>query len=176
MLAGDYLSYKGDWATNTAYNVNDCVTWTDGHLYEVIKTHTSSSTIDPSNTEYYKAMTESKLKSTRINSVSKNNTAALTNIINAIYANKETGRAMSVFCSQLDGTNMYMTPYCPTTGRNSCALVGIRRNSSTYAFELCYLLISTLSGQAACKYTIFNAETMAFIKSGDYSGSVIIYE
>ena len=60
MLAGDYLSYKGDWATNTAYNVNDCVTWTDGHLYEVIKAHTSSSTIDPSNTEYYKAMTASK--------------------------------------------------------------------------------------------------------------------
>ena len=60
MLAGDYLSYKGDWATNTAYNVNDCVTWTDGHLYEVIKAHTSSATLDPSNTEYYKAMTASK--------------------------------------------------------------------------------------------------------------------
>ena len=60
MLAGDYLTYKGDWVTNTAYNVNDCVTWTDGHLYEVIKAHTSSSTIDPSNTEYYKAMTASK--------------------------------------------------------------------------------------------------------------------
>ena len=61
MLAGDYLSYKGDWATNTAYNINDCVTWTDGHLYEVIKAHTSSSTIDPSNTEYYKAMTSTRL-------------------------------------------------------------------------------------------------------------------
>lgn len=60
MLAGDYLSYKGDWVTNTAYNVNECVTWTDGHLYEVIKAHTSSSTINPSNTEYYKAMTASK--------------------------------------------------------------------------------------------------------------------
>lgn len=63
MLAGDYLSYKGDWATNTEYNVNDVVTWADdGHLYEVIKAHTSSSTIDPSNTEYYKAMTATKLK------------------------------------------------------------------------------------------------------------------
>lgn len=59
MLAGDYLSYKGDWVTNTAYNVNECVTWTDGHLYQVIKAHTSSDTLAPSNTEYYKAMTSS---------------------------------------------------------------------------------------------------------------------
>lgn len=58
--AGDYLSYKGDWAIYTAYNVNDCVTWTDGHLYEVIKAHTSSDTLAPSNTEYYKAMTASE--------------------------------------------------------------------------------------------------------------------
>lgn len=59
--AGDYLTYKGDWVTNTAYNVNDVVTWkTNGRLYEVIKAHTSSSTIDPSNTEYYKAMTKKK--------------------------------------------------------------------------------------------------------------------
>lgn len=58
---GDYLSYKGDWLTNTAYNVNDAVTWkTNGRLYEVIKAHTSSSTIDPSNTEYYKAMMKKK--------------------------------------------------------------------------------------------------------------------
>ena len=59
--AGDYLSYKGDWVTNTAYNVNECVTWTDGHLYQVIKEHTSSDTIAPSNTEYYKAMTARKV-------------------------------------------------------------------------------------------------------------------
>lgn len=59
---GDYLTYKGDWVTNTAYNVNDVVTWkTNGHLYKVIKAHTSSSTIDPSNAEYYKAMTSKKV-------------------------------------------------------------------------------------------------------------------
>lgn len=56
---GQFLKYKGDWVTTTAYNVNDCVTWTDGHLYEVIKAHTSSDTFAPSNTEYYKAMTAS---------------------------------------------------------------------------------------------------------------------
>lgn len=64
---GDYLTYKGDWATNTEYNVNECVTWTDGHLYQVIKAHTSSSTMDPSNSEYYKAMTASKYYSKSYN-------------------------------------------------------------------------------------------------------------
>lgn len=55
------LNYAGDWVTGNEYHENDVVTWsTDGHLYEVIKAHTSSSTIDPSNTEYYKAMTASK--------------------------------------------------------------------------------------------------------------------
>ena len=55
------LNYMGDWASGNEYKENDVVTWgTDGHLYEVIKAHTSSSTIDPSNTEYYKAMTARK--------------------------------------------------------------------------------------------------------------------
>ena len=55
------LNYTGDWVTDNEYHENDVVTWThDGHLYEVIKAHTSSSTINPSNTEYYKAMTARK--------------------------------------------------------------------------------------------------------------------
>lgn len=54
------LNYTGDWVTGNEYHENDVVTWTDGNLYEVIKAHTSSSTIDPSNSKYYKAMTESK--------------------------------------------------------------------------------------------------------------------
>ena len=55
------LNYTGDWASGNEYHENDVVTWsTDGHLYEVIKAHTSSSTIDPRNTEYYKAMTTTK--------------------------------------------------------------------------------------------------------------------
>lgn len=168
------LNYTGDWATGNEYHEHDVVTWSDGNLYEVIKAHTSSATIDPSKTEYYKAMTEDKLKTTNIGTVNKTKTAELTKIINAIYDNIETGRAMNVFVSQFDGINMYMTPYFPSVNKNNCALVGMRLNSSTYAFELCYLLISTLSGQAACKYAIFNAETMAFIKSGDYSGTVSI--
>ena len=55
------LNYTGDWASGNEYHENDVVTWADGHLYEVIKAHTSSSTIDPSNTEYYKAMTSTRL-------------------------------------------------------------------------------------------------------------------
>ena len=55
------LNYTGDWVTDNEYHENDVVTWAnDGHLYEVIKAHTSSSTIDPSNAEYYKAMTSRK--------------------------------------------------------------------------------------------------------------------
>lgn len=58
---GSGLNYKGDWASGNEYHENDVVTWAqDEHLYEVIKAHTSSSTIDPSNTEYYKAMTARK--------------------------------------------------------------------------------------------------------------------
>lgn len=52
------LNYTGDWATDNEYHENDLVTWTDGQLYEVIKAHTSSASIKPGNTEYYKAMTE----------------------------------------------------------------------------------------------------------------------
>lgn len=60
------LNYRGDWASGNEYHENDVVTWgTDGHLYEVIKAHTSSSTINPSNTEYYKAMTATRAKHTQ---------------------------------------------------------------------------------------------------------------
>ena len=56
------LNYKGDWVTGDEYHENDVVTWAnDGHLYEVIKAHTSSNTLKPGNTEYYKAMTAHKL-------------------------------------------------------------------------------------------------------------------
>ena len=55
------LNYMGDWVTGNEYKENDVVTWrTDGHLYEVIKAHTSSATFDPDNPEYYKAMTSKK--------------------------------------------------------------------------------------------------------------------
>ena len=62
------LNYTGDWVTGNEYHENDVVTWKqDGHLYEVIKAHTSSETFDPSNTEYYKAMTASKGKKATYN-------------------------------------------------------------------------------------------------------------
>ena len=55
------LNYTGEWVTGNEYHENDVVTWANGHLYEVIKAHTSSSTINPSNTEYYKAMTSTRV-------------------------------------------------------------------------------------------------------------------
>lgn len=58
------LNYMGDWVTGNEYHENDVVTWTnDGHLYEVIKAHTSSATLDPDNPEYYKVMTTRKYAS-----------------------------------------------------------------------------------------------------------------
>ena len=54
------LNYAGDWVSDNEYHVNDVVTWAhNGHLYEVIKAHTSSASLDPDNPEYYKAMTSS---------------------------------------------------------------------------------------------------------------------
>ena len=87
MLAGDYLTYKGDWVTNTAYNVNDCVTWADGHLYEVIKSHTSSATLSPNNPEYYKAMTATKYYS-KTYALSSQKAAAVNDVKNAIGTNR----------------------------------------------------------------------------------------
>lgn len=64
------LNYTGDWATNNEYHENDIVTWTNGHLYEVIKAHTSSDTLKPDNTEYYKPMTSTKIKGKNFTDVS----------------------------------------------------------------------------------------------------------
>lgn len=56
------LNYAGDWVSDNEYHVNDVVTWAhNGHLYEVIKAHTSSASLDPDNPEYYKAMTSRKV-------------------------------------------------------------------------------------------------------------------
>lgn len=62
------LNYMGDWVSGNEYLENDVVTWAhDGHLYEVIKAHTSSATFDPDNPEYYKAMTAAKFISVTSN-------------------------------------------------------------------------------------------------------------
>lgn len=84
--AGDYLVYKGDWVTNTYYNVNEVVTLADnGQLYEVIKAHTSSDTLKPGNTEYYKAMTAlpfAKLTISRTSSLTNELMAQIANALN----------------------------------------------------------------------------------------------
>lgn len=64
-LSSRMLNYTGDWVTGNEYHENDVVTWAhDGGLYEVIKAHTSSNTLKPDNTEYYKAMTVGGVKYT----------------------------------------------------------------------------------------------------------------
>lgn len=94
------LNYTGDWVTDNEYHENDVVTWgTNGHLYEVIKAHTSSSTIDPSNTVYYKAMTATKYKTTNFN------LANTTGIIKFFNALSSISRATSAIeCPSFDGS------------------------------------------------------------------------
>ena len=76
------LNYKGDWVGGGEYYENDIVTWTDnGQLYEVIKAHTSSDTLKPGNTEYYKAMTNIPIKSV---TYTMNSAGERTNAINLI--------------------------------------------------------------------------------------------
>ena len=104
--AGDYLSYKGDWVTNTAYNINECVTWTDGHLYQVIKEHTSSDTIAPSNAEYYKAMTTTKYIKHTYSNIGTQQIKEIINIFKKVKDGKNVYAAI--------GNDVYMPTFCGT--------------------------------------------------------------
>lgn len=167
------LNYKGEWVDREEYHENDIVTWTDGRLYEVIKAHTSSNTLKPGNTEYYKAMTPYKYTSESFRPLNKNNATVLQNFVSKIASNMNKGRAVNVWVSQLDGLNMNMTPYPPDANSENCILVGMRR-LSTKIFEICYLIISADTDGTECKYVIFNPETMEMKKTGDYSGNASI--
>lgn len=84
---GQFLRYKGNWVTDTAYSVNDCVTWTnDGHLYEVIKAHTSSASFDPDNPEYYQVMTTKKWQTTEFSTW---NAASRNTLLNIVKKNAD---------------------------------------------------------------------------------------
>lgn len=94
------LNYTGNWIRDNEYHEHDVVTWMDdGNLYEVIKAHTSSFSIEPNNTQYYKYMTKnayakitfptslplSKDSKTQIkNAIAKDNNA----LIGVIYNNE----------------------------------------------------------------------------------------
>ena len=93
------LNYTGDWATDNEYHENDAVTWTNGHLYEVIKAHTSSSTIDPSNTEYYKAMTATKYKKSTFNLAKTSDIFLFFNALSRISM-----ATSAIECSNFDGS------------------------------------------------------------------------
>lgn len=109
ILEGDALRYKGDWVTNTAYNINDVVTWaTDGHLYEVIKAHTSSDAIIPSDTTYYKAMTARKTDHV----VYTNNSESVKSAINFINSLVSSGVPITISITDNTSANVkrIMTP------------------------------------------------------------------
>lgn len=92
------LNYKGDWVDGDEYHENDVVTWADdGHLYEVIKAHTSSANITPDNTEYYKAMTARKFKT--ISGTIDSNGYLSVNILNIITNAKTKGARIEIAIS-----------------------------------------------------------------------------
>ena len=99
-VAASMLNYMGDWASGNEYHENDVVTWnTDGHLYEVIKAHTSSSTIDPSKTEYYKAMTATKYKKSTFNLAKTSDIFLFFNALSRISM-----ATSAIECSNFDGS------------------------------------------------------------------------
>lgn len=83
------LNYKGDWVEGNEYHENDIVTFTDnGQLYEIIKAHTSSATLKPGNTEYYKAMTSLPFVKIAIGKTTKLSNEFMTQIANALNNGK----------------------------------------------------------------------------------------
>ena len=161
--AGDYLSYKGDWVTNTAYNVNECVTWTDGHLYQVIKEHTSSSTIDPSNTEYYKAMTATKYIKHTYTAITNNERQEIFSILKKA----KTGKNILL----MQGSNIFQVTHASTSTFELISTNYIT-GSSTYA----EILIAQVTNFSISKMTVSLKNSGVTITSSAIIENVEIYE
>lgn len=116
MLAGDYLSYKGDWATNTAYNVNDVVTY-NGNLYEVVQSGTSNTTPDAS-PSMYKAMTETKYIKHTYDNIGQQQIREIINIFKKVKNGKNVYAidGFTVYTPSLVGS--YSMAYCIMTKMN----------------------------------------------------------
>ena len=131
-VAASMLNYMGDWASGNEYHENDVVTWsTDGHLYEVIKAHTSSSIIDPSNTEYYKAMT----KKTYVHETFGNPSTAVKQRILDIIAKDKNAIITCVY----SGGGNYLRPI----GENSIGGVVRGSYNSSTSILTCPIITST---------------------------------
>lgn len=114
------LNYMGDWASDNEYHENDVVTWgTDGHLYEVIKAHTSSLIIDPSRTEYYKAMTAMKYIS---KTYALNTQGGREDIINDIREALNSGKRAQ--CELIRGSEKIYIDWCSENNLNGRTIIG----------------------------------------------------
>lgn len=112
------LNYMGDWASGNEYHENDVVTWSNGNLYEVIKAHTSSATIGPSNTEYYKAMTASAAINVKIHTINNvEDIAQLQALTQLISGN--IGRIVAIYGVFSGGQRDSLLYGIDTTGSNS---------------------------------------------------------
>ena len=137
--AGDYLVYKGDWVTNTSYNVNEVVTWADdGQLYEVIKVHTSSDTLKPGNTEYYKAMTATKYYSKTYQLTNNERRNIVTDVKNALNTNRR------AFCyiNQINGFTVRLNFTEIESTHNGVIANGIHRDQDSFYPAILQLFIT----------------------------------
>lgn len=154
------LNYMGDWTSGNEYHEKDVVTWgTDGHLYEVIKAHTSSSTIDPSNTEYYKAMTASKIIK---KSFITNNTSAIIEIKTLVKKAIDLGKVCFIkFETLSDGV-----PY---------ALLTISPDGTTMQSYTAYYSTSANGLREAIFVSLANNTQKLYLRTSNLETSAISY-
>lgn len=131
------LNYKGDWVEGYEYHENDIVTWTDnGNLYEVIKSHTSSTSIKPNNTEYYKAMTTKGYYYKIYGNNVGERTSAVSDITYALNSNRR------AFCyiTQINGYKIRLDFSEIVTSYNGVVATGIHRDAENDYYPAIILL------------------------------------
>ena len=106
-------------------------------MYEVIKAHTSSSTLNPGNTEYYKAMTVTKYYSKTYQLTNNGRRDIVTDVKNALNSNRR------AFCyiTQISGYTIRLDFTEIVSTYNGVVANGIHRDQEHYypAILLLYL-------------------------------------
>lgn len=158
------LNYTGDWATDNEYHENDVVTY-NGNLYEVIKAHTSSSTIDPNNSEYYKAMTAAKYIKHTLNMGTTEGRSALINI-----AKKGTSDGKRIFV--VTGTRIM--PLYNTGGLTQFVDILVDVNGASFLGVLIEAIV--VGSSSATKRTAQIRESEVTLNTESLSGILTVYE
>lgn len=164
------LNYKGDWVTGDEYREKDIVTGEDGQLYEVIKAHTSSNILKPGNTEYYKAMTSTKLtsKTYTVNSESER-TRLVDDVKNAILNHK---RAVTLFTY---GTGKYLCTWEFYTSSSPNAVYGGCVAGTHDTCTICKIYVD-INDRAMYLYTISSSGTITVSNVPLFNSLTVVFE